>query len=75
MVAQGVISFRKDYWLSSFPVEAQFYQNRGTGGRCEHASRTIRSVEELRKFQEELAWRESSGEWMFVAYYETNEMM
>lgn len=75
MVTQSVISFRKDYWMSNFPVEARFYQNKGIGGRCEHTSRTIHSAEDLRNFQEELDWRESSGEWMFVAYYETNEMM
>jgi hypothetical protein len=70
LVTQKVISFRKDYWMTSFPVEAVYYQHRGSGGHCKQTSQTIHSVEELRDFQNELAGRESCGEWMFVAYYE-----
>lgn len=72
MVTQNVISFRKDFHMSNFPVEAVYYQH-GGGGHCDHMSRTIHSVEELHDFQNELAHRESFGEWMFVAYYEHDD--
>lgn len=73
MVTQNVISFRKDFHTSIFPVEAVYYQYGGSGGHCKHASRTIHSVEELHDFQHELNHHESRGEWMFVAYYEHDE--
>ncbi len=72
MVTQNVISFRKDFHMSNFPVEAVYYQH-GGDGHCDHTSRTIHSVEELHDFQNELAHRESFGEWMFVAYYEHDD--
>ena len=72
MVTQNVISFRKDFHTSNFPVEAVYYQH-GGGGHCKHTSQTIHSIEELHDFQHELAHRENYGEWMFVAYYEHDE--
>jgi hypothetical protein len=72
MTTQNVISFRENFHTSDFPVEAVFYQHVG-GGHCDHASRTIHSLEELHDFQHELAHRESYGEWMFVAYFEHDD--
>ncbi len=73
MAIQNVISFRKNFHTNDFPVEAVYYQHVG-GGHCDHVSRTIHSLEEMRDFQYELADRESYGEWMFVAYYEHDDI-
>jgi hypothetical protein len=73
VVTQNVLSFRKDFHTKTFPVEAVYYQHGESGGHCNHASQTIHSVEELHHFQNELTHQESSGEWMFVAYYEHDE--
>ena len=72
MVTQNVISFRENFHTSNFPIEAVYYQHEG-GGYCNRTSQTIHSMEELHDFQHELAYRESYGEWMFVAYYEHDE--
>jgi hypothetical protein len=73
MTTQNVISFRENFHTSEFPVEAVYYEHVG-GGRCDHTSRTIHSLQELHNFQHELAHRESYGEWMFVAYFEHDEI-
>ena len=70
MVAGEVISFRKEYWMSSFPVEVQFYQCGELGGSCTRTTQIMHSAHELREFQDELTKRESLGEWIFIAYYE-----
>jgi hypothetical protein len=72
MVSHDVISFRKDYWMTSFPVEAQFFQWDGIEGHYRRTSQAIHSAQELHEFQMELNKREKSGEWTFVAYYESD---
>ena len=70
MVAEEVISFRKDYRMSNFPVAVQFYQCGESGGTCKLTVRIIHSAHELRAFQDELSQRENSGEWIFLVYAE-----
>ncbi len=67
-MAEELISFRKNYYISSFPVEAKFYQCTEIG-RCTLLSYLLQSPQELSEFQAELAKREPLGEWIFVAYY------
>src|SRR6266849_1463407 len=43
MVAEEVISFRKDYRMSNFPVAVQFYQCGELGGTCKLTTRIIHS--------------------------------
>ncbi|HCF85415.1 MAG TPA: hypothetical protein DEV72_09445 [Ktedonobacter sp.] len=69
MMSEELISFRKDYSISSFPVAVKFYQCLEIG-RCTLLSRLLHSPQELRAFQRELTTREPHGEWMFLAYYE-----
>ncbi len=69
MMSEELISFRKDYSISTFPVAVKFYQCLENGG-CTLLSRLLHSPQELRAFQRELTTRESQSEWMFLAYYE-----
>jgi hypothetical protein len=69
MMSEELISFRKDYSISTFPVAVKFYQCLEIG-RCTLHSRLLHSPQELRAFQRELTTRESPCEWMFLAYYE-----
>jgi len=70
MITEEVISFRKDFWPDRFPVEAQFYQFGPFAPSCTLTTQRIFSAQELHAFQEELARRESTREWSFIAYYE-----
>ncbi|HZT99800.1 MAG TPA: hypothetical protein VFA10_09085 [Ktedonobacteraceae bacterium] len=67
-MAEELISFRTNYYISSFPVEARFYQCIEVG-RCILLSYLLQSPQELSEFQDELSRREPLGEWIFVAYY------
>ena len=69
MMSEELISFRKDYYISSFPVEVKFYQC-GEIGRCALLSCIVHSPQALSEFQAELIRREPLGEWIFLAYYE-----
>ena len=75
MVAEEVISFRKDYRMSNFPVAVQLYQCGEAGGTCILTVRIIHSAHELSAFQDELSQRENSGEWIFLAYTEPGAAM
>jgi hypothetical protein len=68
-MSEELISFRKSYHISSFPVEVKFYQCKETG-RCTLLSCLIHSRQELSEFQAELNRHEPLGEWIFVAYYD-----
>ncbi len=70
MGTESVISFRKHFWTSRFPIEARLYSCGGSEGVCTPTSQTIHSPEELREFQVELTRREADGEWIFIAYCE-----
>lgn len=70
MVTGSVISFRKHFWTSSFPIEAQLYNCEGCEGVCTHTSKIIHSQDELREFHDELTRLEREREWIFIAYYE-----
>jgi len=72
MAAGEVISFRKEYWMDTFPVTVQLYQCGEAGGSCRRTTQIIHSAHELRAFQDELTRRESVGEWIFIAYAESN---
>lgn len=70
MIAEEVISFRKDFWPDHFPVEARFYQFGLFGPSCTLTTQRISSAQELHAFQDELHRRERVHEWCFIAYYE-----
>jgi len=70
MAAEEVISFRKEYATTRFPLEAHWYQCGELGGTCILTARIVHSAHELRAFQDELSQREPSGEWIFLAYFE-----
>ena len=72
MMTEELISFRRDYYISSFPVEVKFYQCMEIG-QCTLFSYLFHSAQELSGFQTELTRRESLGEWMFVAYYDLDD--
>jgi hypothetical protein len=72
MVAGEVISFRKEYRMNTFPVAVQLYQCGEAGGSCRRTTQIIHSAHELRAFQDELTRRESVGEWIFIAYSESD---
>jgi len=70
MIAEKVISFRKNFWPDRFPLEARFYQFGASRPSCTLTTQKIASSQELHAFQEELAERESTLDWSFIAYYE-----
>ena len=70
MVAEEVISFRREYYTTQFPIEARWYQCGELGGTCILTARIIHSAHELSTFQDELSQRENSGEWIFLVYAE-----
>ena len=72
MVVGEVISFRKEYRMNNFPVAVQLYRCGELGGSCTRTAQIIHSAHELREFQDELTKRESRGEWIFIAYHESN---
>jgi len=72
MVAGEVISFRKEYRISNFPVAVQLYHCGDRGDSCRRTTQIIHSAQELREFQDELTKRESVGEWIFIVYCECN---
>jgi hypothetical protein len=69
-MTENLISFRKHFWTTTFPIEAQLYHCGGSEGVCTRMSQLIHSQDELRAFQDELTRQESAGEWIFLAYYE-----
>lgn len=70
MGTERVISFRKHFWTSRFPIEARRYSYGGSEGVYTLTSQIIHSPDELCEFQVELMRREEAGEWIFIAYYE-----
>jgi len=70
MLAEHLISFRKEYWPDHFPIEARYYQF-GVGGPSRTlTSQLLVSPGALRAFQDEVNRRERALEWSFLAYYE-----
>lgn len=65
-----VISFRRDYFTTRFPIQARCYHCGELGGACLLTALIIHSAHELSAFQEELSQRETSGAWIFLAYSE-----
>ncbi len=70
MIAEELISFRKNFWPSHFPIEARVYEFGSFGPSRTLITRRIASPEALAAFQDELTRRESAHEWRFIAYYE-----
>jgi hypothetical protein len=71
MIAEAVLSFRKEYWTNRFPIEARFYQFGLSGPSGTLTTQRLSSPEALQAFQDELIRRESTYEWCFIAYYES----
>ena len=69
MIPEEVLSFRKEYWTSRFPIEARFYQFGLFGPSRTLTTQMLSSPEALQAFQDELIRRESAHEWCFIAYY------
>ena len=57
MIAEELISFRKNFWPSRFPIEARVYE---FGPSRALITQSIASPEALAAFQDELARRESA---------------
>jgi hypothetical protein len=70
MLAEHLISFRKEYWPDHFPIEARYYQFGAGPPSRTLTSQLLASPGALRTFQEEVSWRERALEWGFLAYYE-----
>ena len=70
MLAEHLISFRKEYWPDHFPIEARYYQFGAGGPSRILTSQLLASPGALRTFQDEVNWRERALEWSFLAYYE-----
>jgi hypothetical protein len=70
METECVISFRKHFWTSRYPIEARLYSYGGSEGVYTLTSQIIHLPDELCAFQVELLRREEEGEWIFIAYYE-----
>jgi hypothetical protein len=70
-----VISFRRDYFTTQFPITARCYHCGELGETCILTALIIHSAHELSAFQDELGQRETSGEWIFLAYSEPGEDM
>ena len=70
MIAEELISFRKHFWPSHFPIEARVFEFGSFGPSRTLITQSIASPEALAAFQAELTRRESADEWRFIAYYE-----
>jgi len=70
MLAEHLISFRKEFWPDHFPIEARYYQFGTVGPARTLTSQLLASPGALRTFQDEVSWRERALEWSFLAYYE-----
>ncbi len=71
MVHDELLSFRQYFWPSRYPIEARYYVYGASAPSRTFTSQQMRTPEELRAFQEELARREQSHDWGFLAYYES----
>ena len=71
MVRDELLSFRQAFWPSHYPIEARYYVYGVSVLSRTFTTQQMGSPEELRAFQEELARREQSHEWGFLAYYES----
>ncbi len=71
MVRDELLSFRQQFWPSHYPIEARYYVYGASAPSWTFTSQQMRTPEELRAFQRELARREQSHEWGFLAYYES----
>ena len=71
MVRDELLSFRQQFWPSHYPIEARYYLYGASATSWTFTSQQLRTPEELRAFQGELARREQSHEWGFLAYYES----
>jgi hypothetical protein len=70
MIAEELISFRKNFWPSRFPIEARVYAFGSFGPSRTPITQRIASPEALSAFQDELTRQESAHDWRFIAYYE-----
>ncbi len=70
MLAEHLISFRKEYWPDRFPIEAHYYQFGAGRSSRTLTSHLLASPRALRTFQDEVSSRERALEWSFLAYYE-----
>lgn len=70
MIAEELISFRKHFWPSRFPIEARVHEFGSFGPSRTLITQSIASPVALAAFQAELTRRESADEWRFIAYYE-----
>jgi hypothetical protein len=70
MVLDELLSFRKHFWPSHFPIEARYHEYGASRPSRTLRTRRILTPEELCAFQEELTKREHLHEWSFLAYYE-----
>jgi hypothetical protein len=73
MSIEQVISFRKEYYTTRFPIEALWFQCGELGETCLLTTQIIHSVRELSAFQDELNRRANPGEWIFLAYTEPGQ--
>ena len=71
MVRDELLSFRQQFWPSHYPIEARYYEYGAIAPSRTYTSQRIGTPDELRAFQGELARRETSHEWGFLAYYES----
>jgi hypothetical protein len=69
MMTEEILSFRKGYWTSCFPIEARYYQYGRFGPARTLTTQMLSSPEALQTFQDELTRRENAQEWGFIAYY------
>ena len=71
MIHDELLSFRQQFWPSHYPIEARHYVYGASAPPQAFTTQQMGSPEELRAFLEELARREQSHEWGFLAYYES----
>jgi hypothetical protein len=71
MVRDELLSFRQQFWPSHYPIEARYNVYGASAPSWTFTSQQMRTPEELSAFQGELARREQTHEWGFLAYYES----
>ena len=69
MLAEHLISFRKEFWPDQFPIEARYYQFGECPPSRTFTSQLLASPGALRTFQDEVSKQEHALEWSFLAYY------
>src|SRR6516162_1060439 len=63
MVRDELLSFRQQFWPSHYPIEARYNVYGASAPSWTFTSQQMRTPEELRAFQGELARREQLHEW------------